>query len=361
MCIDVSTTQKCNACLQEKPLSEFYFRKDTGKYKQQCKRCCIDGKNKFRSDTHKVCKHCGEEKPFSEYQKAGGGKWLQPYCKPCDAERKRKHTEVNRAVIAERRQEYFLKNKEVIYAKTKEKYHKDKKPFQERGKLWREKNIDKIRERSRKYHHENAAEISKKWKEKRRANPEYYKEKARILRESRTPEQIESKRQYDREYKQKNKEILAQKREAKRDQIREYKRIYSNKKAATDFLYRLKRNLRTRIRCALKPNNRFKADTSERLLGCTIAEFKVHIESLFTEGMSWERFMAGDIHVDHIKPCALFDLTKEEEQRACFNYKNCQPLWKWDNLKKGANYQPVPENESDRQHTGTIRRQDKAA
>jgi hypothetical protein len=39
-------------------------------------------------------------------------------------------------------------------------------------------------------------------------------------------------------------------------------------------------------------------------------------------------------HIDHIKPCAEFDLTKEEEQE-CFHYSNTQPLWAEDNLSKG--------------------------
>jgi hypothetical protein len=30
------------------------------------------------------------------------------------------------------------------------------------------------------------------------------------------------------------------------------------------------------------------------------------------------------------------DLTKEEEQKECFNYKNPQPLWADENLSKGC-------------------------
>jgi len=42
----------------------------------------------------------------------------------------------------------------------------------------------------------------------------------------------------------------------------------------------------------------------------------------------------GKWHIDHIIPCARFDLRKPNEQKKCFNYKNLQPLWAFDNLSK---------------------------
>ena len=39
-------------------------------------------------------------------------------------------------------------------------------------------------------------------------------------------------------------------------------------------------------------------------------------------------------HIDHIIPCAFFDLTKASHQRVCFNWQNLQPLWAKDNLSK---------------------------
>jgi hypothetical protein len=61
-----------------------------------------------------------------------------------------------------------------------------------------------------------------------------------------------------------------------------------------------------------------------------------HLESKFTEGMSWSNYGYKGWHVDHIKPCASFDLSDPEEQKKCFHYTNLQPLWWYDNFKKGA-------------------------
>ena len=48
-----------------------------------------------------------------------------------------------------------------------------------------------------------------------------------------------------------------------------------------------------------------------------------------TDGMTFD-----NIHIDHIKPCSKFDLTKEEEKEKCFHYTNLQPLFVKDNLEK---------------------------
>lgn len=71
------------------------------------------------------------------------------------------------------------------------------------------------------------------------------------------------------------------------------------------------------------------------LLGCTLEEFKSHIEKQFDDKMTWENYGAY-WHVDHIIPCASFDLTKEDDQRRCFHYTNMQPLEAHANMRKGA-------------------------
>jgi len=44
----------------------------------------------------------------------------------------------------------------------------------------------------------------------------------------------------------------------------------------------------------------------------------------------------GKWHIDHIIPCALFDLSDSKQQAKCFHYTNLQPLWAHENLSKGA-------------------------
>lgn len=50
--------------------------------------------------------------------------------------------------------------------------------------------------------------------------------------------------------------------------------------------------------------------------------------------MNWDNY--GEWEIDHIKPCASYDLSKPKEQRKCFNYMNLQPLWAEENLRKGS-------------------------
>jgi hypothetical protein len=106
---------------------------------------------------------------------------------------------------------------------------------------------------------------------------------------------------------------------------------YNKNKYHTDINYKLGKNLRTRINLAVKNNN--KANSTKILIGCSIEYLKQYLQNKFVEGMNWDNY--GEWHIDHIKPCAKFDLSKELEQRACFNYSNLQPLWAEENWSKG--------------------------
>ena len=61
-----------------------------------------------------------------------------------------------------------------------------------------------------------------------------------------------------------------------------------------------------------------------------------YLKTKFKEGMTIKNY--GEWHVDHIKPCASFDLTDAKQQMLCFHYTNLQPLWAKENLQKGKKY-----------------------
>ncbi len=98
----------------------------------------------------------------------------------------------------------------------------------------------------------------------------------------------------------------------------------------------MKTRLRTRIYRAMERGFTTKSAKTIELLGCTFEELRNHIEKQFADGMSWERIK--EIDLDHIKPCASFDLTDPNQQRECFHYSNLQPLWRTDNRRKGSNF-----------------------
>ena len=52
--------------------------------------------------------------------------------------------------------------------------------------------------------------------------------------------------------------------------------------------------------------------------------------------MNWSNYGhgIGKWVIDHIIPCAAFDLSNQIEQYKCFHYTNLQPLWFYENAEK---------------------------
>jgi hypothetical protein len=116
------------------------------------------------------------------------------------------------------------------------------------------------------------------------------------------------------------------------DRIRNSSRIKLKEKYYNDIAYKLLVNLRCRVKLAIHKNS--KTGKSLELIGCSVPELKEYLERQFKPGMSWSNYGLHGWHIDHIVPCASFDLSKEEEQRKCFHYTNLQPLWAHENLVK---------------------------
>lgn len=111
---------------------------------------------------------------------------------------------------------------------------------------------------------------------------------------------------------------------------------YMRNRLATNIHAAIRHRMSSRILKVLKRNKLRKNNTTVKFLGIGLDGFKKHIESLFLPGMSWSNRHLW--HIDHVRPCSSFDLTIPEQQFQCFNYKNLQPLWALDNMRKSDKF-----------------------
>ena len=144
------------------------------------------------------------------------------------------------------------------------------------------------------------------------------------------------KKEYRAKYYQENLEKEKERHAKYRRENSEKKNAYFRKRYKNDENFRIEKLLRNRLWYALKSQSAKKSKSAQELVGCSRDELWEHLEKQFKDGMIRQNL--GKWHVDHIKPCSLFDLTDPEQQKECFNYKNLQPLWAEENLRKGAKW-----------------------
>jgi len=207
--------KKCSKCGEIKPISEFYFRKDSNKYRTECKICC------------------------SIYYK-----------------------------------QWCINNSEYCKIKSKK---------------WKKENALKVNQMCKKYR-------------------DTHKEERYITLLN---------------YKNNN---IDKVRESK---IKSYTKIRKTIKGNLDF--RMGKALRTALK-SIKNGRHW-----EDLLGYSIKDLKHHLEILFTKDMSWNKFINGEIHIDHIIPKSLwkYESPEDREFKQCWALCNLQPLWAKDNFSKG--------------------------
>jgi hypothetical protein len=158
--------------------------------------------------------------------------------------------------------------------------------------------------------------------------------------EDRKTQMTEYNKQYWVETKEAQTESHRQWKAANKDHVNAYQRVYMSNwekhQRETNPVFKITKNMRCRLYHAVKAQGADKSARTFELVGCTSEELMAHLESKFTEGMSWDNY--GEWHVDHIKPCAVFDLLFAEQQESCFHYTNLQPLWGSENISKGATW-----------------------
>jgi hypothetical protein len=160
------------------------------------------------------------------------------------------------------------------------------------SKKYRIDNKEKIKEYNTKWNKENQEYYKKYFEEYNKLN--YEKEKERKLKWSRDN--------------------------------KEYSNNYQKQRKKEDILFRLKTNIRTSVNRYLK----YKSKHTFEIVGCSPQFLKEHLEAQFIDGMTWEN--RSEWHIDHIIP--LSSAKTEDEVYMLCHYKNLQPLWAEDNLKK---------------------------
>jgi hypothetical protein len=159
-------------------------------------------------------------------------------------------------------------------------------------------------------------EINKKWMNE---NKEYRKQYCSEYRKN--PENRKRRNDGVRKWRNEN-----------REHVKNYKRnaYHSNIQA------KLKNKYTSSVRHFILNGLEKRVSFASKTVGCTRDEFRSHIENLFQEGMTWINHGNDGWEFDHIIPINSFDLTDPEQVLKCYNYKNYQPLWRSQNMEKGA-------------------------
>lgn len=125
-----------------------------------------------------------------------------------------------------------------------------------------------------------------------------------------------------------NKEKVKKFKEKWKKNNKELMLIYERNKRKTDKNFQLKKNMRNRLWWSFK---KFDTNSSIKYLDYTINDLKKHLESKFTNGMTWKNYGKNGWEIDHIIPIRFFNINgdhKSEAFKACWALSNLQPLWK---------------------------------
>jgi 5-methylcytosine-specific restriction endonuclease McrA len=172
---------------------------------------------------------------------------------------------------------------------------------------------------------EKRAKLDKEYREKnkeKRINYDktYYKEKREEILEKKQNDA--TRKEYAKKYYQNNKEQRLEYSKTYFSQNKEQHYYLKKVKKQKDINFRILENLRSRLSNALK--GRVKNTTIEEL-GCSIEEFKLHLEQQFDKNMNWENY-GTYWEIDHIHPLS---------KGGSFHYTNTQPMHFSENRSKG--------------------------
>ena len=103
----------------------------------------------------------------------------------------------------------------------------------------------------------------------------------------------------------------------------------------TNIQHKLKVIIRNRIGKIIRNKKIAKHSSSTKSIGCSYKTLIKHLESQFSDGMTWDNHGTYGWHIDHKEPLDKFDLSDKKQFKEACHYTNLQPLWAEDNYSKG--------------------------
>lgn len=203
----------------------------------------------------------------------------------------RNYRKANREKVNKKRREYVARKKDEVKVGAKSYYLNNKEAIAQKKKLHYERNKEAILSKAAEYFEKNKEAIKK--------STQCYKKN-------------------------------------NRDKVNQNARRYNKQRRKSDILFSCISRIRSRTSTYFKKIGQSKPCNTQKLLGADWLTVKHHIEKQFVDGMNWDNRNAW--HIDHIVPLA--SAKSIEEVMPLFHYTNLQPLWKEDNLKKGAKILP---------------------
>jgi Prasinovirus endonuclease VII len=164
------------------------------------------------------------------------------------------------------------------------------------------------------------------------ANPQRESTRKAVAYRKNKPRCLARNKRWKKANPEKLRQLQARARAANPDKARRLGREYAQRRRLRPSP-KIADSLRNRIYAVLKGNA--KSSSTVKLLGCSFDNFKIYLESKFEGGMTWENY-GTYWELDHIMPCAIFDLAKPAHQRRCFHFSNHQPLTIFKNRSKNC-------------------------
>lgn len=120
------------------------------------------------------------------------------------------------------------------------------------------------------------------------------------------------------------------------EEIMKYRNKYEKVKRKTDMKYNLNNRIRILIWKSLKGNKNGKH--WENLVGYKLDDLIKHLKTTMPEGYTWQDYLDGNLHIDHIIPISAFNFStpKQIDFKRCWALENLRLLSAEENLRKNA-------------------------